>query len=836
MSKFYTSVHVNRNKIFTRGIDTARPDGACDYIRREEFKPTMFSSKGKRGKTIFKNLSDEEVFKIPPRSIQKTRNYLNEQSEISGVRHFGVDDYALQYTCKNHGGIIDYDSSRIRIYNFDIEVESSGGFPDPKDARKPVTAITYYDNIEDTYFTYAINGWENTREDITVIFKEFNSEKDLLLAFLSDWKKNPPHIVTGWNIAGFDIPYLMNRYCRIFGLDVAQEFSPFGVIRERTSRDKFGKEVQRYAIMGVAILDYLHLYQKFTYTNQESYRLDNIAFVELGERKISFEEEGSLLEMYKVNHQKFIDYNIKDVELVKRIDEKMKLIDLAIAMAYDAKINFEDVMGTVKMWDAIIYDYLMTKNIVAPPKKKNTKHEKFEGAFVKNPITGFHDWVVSFDLNSLYPHLIMQYNISPETITDEIDNNVTVDKLLNEEVDTSYLKEINCTLTPNGAHYDRSSRGFLPELMEKIYNERTTYKRKMLDAQQKKESGEDTTNEISKYNNIQMAKKIQLNSAYGAIGNQWFRYYDLRNAEAITTGGQLSIRWIEKALNGFMNKICKTEEYDYVIAIDTDSVYLRMNKIVEHIYKEKDPSKNEIVDFLDKICKESIEPFIDETYQKLADMTNAYEQKMHMGREGISDKGVWTAKKRYALNVYDMEGVRYATPKMKVMGLEIVKSSTPSHVRGKLKEAVNIVLTGTESELHKLVKDYEKEFATLDPVDIAFPRGITDYHKYKNETKRVPIHVNASKLYNRLRKQTGLDHLEKISNGVKIKFIYLKVPNPFRQNVIAFYTGIPPEFGVEEWIDHRTQFEKAFLKPLEGILEPIGWNYKKISTLEDLFA
>jgi len=828
--KFYTNIQTLGNKVLHRGVDTEKGD----YIRRDEFRPTMFVNRGK-GETKYKSLAGDPVYKIKPGDIYETRDFIKQYDGVGGFEVHGNDNFALQYTCVQWPEQVEYDVSKVRVWNIDIEVESDNGFPHADKAESMINAITVYDNIDDTYYTWALNDWEQSRDDIIVQYFQLETETQLLSHFLEFWQRNTPHVLTGWNIEFFDVPYIMNRYARLFGAKEAKKFSPFGYVKEQKKRVRFGKEVVKYNIYGVEVLDYLQLYQKFTYSKQESYKLDHIAHVELGERKISYEEAGSLLVLARTNHQKFIDYNIKDVELVKRLDDKMKLLDLAMTMAYDAKINFEDVFGTVKMWDSIIYDYLRKKGVVAPPKEFSDKDEKYGGAYVKDPITGFHDWIVSFDLNSLYPHLIMQYNISPDTLVGHMDG-VSVDKLLNREVDTSKLQQENVTVAPNGSVYTREKRGFLPELMEKIYKERKVFKRKMLDAQQAKENGEDTTNDIAKYNNIQMAKKIQLNSAYGALGNAYFRYYDIRNATAITSGGQLSIRWIEKKLNGFLNKIRKTEGYDYVVAIDTDSVYLRLNRIVDDVYEAKSPTTQEIVHFLDKVCKNTIEPFIDDSYDELAKYVNAYDQKMQMGREAIAERGIWTAKKRYALNVWNNEGVQYAKPKMKVMGLEIVKSSTPQNVRDKLKEAVAVMLSSDEAELQKLVADYRKEFNALPPEDIAFPRGVTDYKKYIGQVKKVPIHVKSSQLYNKLLKQHGLTTSEPIDDGAKVKFIYLKTPNPHQTNAIAMINGFPPEFDIEKWIDFDTQFEKSFLKPLQGLLTPVGWNYEKKSTLEDFFA
>ena len=293
---------------------------------------------------------------------------------------------------------------------------------------------------------------------------------------------------------------------------------------------------------------------------------------------------------------------------------------------------------------------------------------------------GVYDWVVSFDLNSLYPHLIMQYNISPETLLDERYRGVSVDKLLNEEVDLSGLKDV--TVCPNGAVFTTKKRGFLPKIMDKIYSERVIFKKKMLKAKQEYEKSPTKAleREIARCNNIQMAKKIQLNSAYGAIGNNYFRYYKLANAEAITLGGQFSIRWIENKMNIYMNKILKTKEVDYVIASDTDSIYLHMGPLVEVIYKEREKTTEGIVGFLDKICNVELERYISSSYEALATYVNAYEQKMFMKRETIAERGIWTAKKRYILNAWDIEGVRFAEPKLKMMGIEAVKSLSLIHI------------------------------------------------------------------------------------------------------------------------------------------------------------
>lgn len=830
--KFYTNVDVLGNYVLVRGIDDGVP-----FEERQEFSPTMFIPSSKE--SAYKTLEGDYVEKIKPGSIKETRDFMKRYEDVEGFKVYGMNNYTLQYISKEYSGDIDFDIDQIRIWNIDIEVDSKDGFPKPEDAKGIINAITIRDSITQKYIVWGIGDFKTDRKDIE--YRQFGKESELLKDFLAQWKVTTPNVITGWNVEGFDIPYLINRYARIFSVATAKEFSPWKRVNERKVKMQFGKEQTKYDIYGVSVVDYLALYKKFTYTAQESYKLDHIAYVELNDRKLSYEEEGSLHNLARVDYQKFIEYNVKDVEIVQRLDDKMKLLELVFTMAYDAHITFNDVFSPVKTWDAIIYNYLRKDNLVIPP-QIHTGGAKYAGAFVKDPIRGFHDWVVSFDLASLYPHLIMQFNVSPETLTSEF-KQIDVDDLVDKSVDTSEAKELNYALAANGHMYRKDKRGFLPELMEKLYIERKGFKKKMLDAQQRKENGEDVGNDIAKYNNFQMARKIQLNSAYGAIGNQYFRFFNLANAEAITLSGQLSIKWIANKLNIYFNQLLKTEDYDYVVAIDTDSNYLRLGSLIDKIFGDRrntPEEKTKIVDFLDTIAKEKIEPYIDECYQELADYMNVYEQKMFMEREVIADKAIWTAKKRYALNVYDNEGVRYADPKMKVMGLEIVKSSTPEVVRKKLKKSVELILNTDNDTVIDYIEEFRKHFNEQEPQDIAFPRGVNGLEKYKNGDgyiKGTPIHVRGSLTYNRLIREHKLQKtIPQIQEGEKIKFVYLKEPNILHENVISFQGGIPDEFDLKKYVDYDIMFNKTFLEPLKTILDVIGWKHEVTASLEDFFG
>ena len=505
------------------------------------------------------------------------------------------------------------------------------------------------------------------------------------------------------------------------------------------------------------------------------------------------------------------------------------------------------------MWDSLIYDYLISKKVVVPPKEIKEKDSAFEGAYVKEPQVGMHNWVASFDLNSLYPHLLIQYNISPETLIEPkdytpemrslISRKISVEELLNKRIDTSNLK--NATITPNAQFFRTDFQGFLPKMMEEMYEDRKKFKKLMLQAKQEYEREknpnirEEISKTIARYDNLQLAKKVSLNSAYGALGSRFFRFYDLRMALAVTLAGQLSIRWIEGKLNQYLNEVLKTEK-DYVIASDTDSIYLNLGALVDK-FVPKGKETSEVIAIMDKVCEDKIQPFIDKSYQELASYVKAYDQKMQMKREALADKGIWTAKKRYILNVYNNEGVAYSEPKMKIMGLEVVKSSTPSSIREKMKEAIRLIIRTDEMTLQNFIKDFREEFKNLPPEEISFPRGMNGLREYSDSVtlykKGTPIHVKGAILYNHFLKEKGLtDKYPFIQEGEKLKFTYLKTPNPVRDSVISYPVRLPKELGLHQYVDFELQFEKSFVEPIKVILDLIGWQIEKKVTLDDFFS
>ena len=827
---FYKNVIEHRGKLLIRGIHEGK-----EYKNKIDYSPTLYAKT--QDDTGFKTLQNENLKPIKFDSISKAREFKKTYNTGSSPL-FGMDRYQYQYIADEYPETMKFDKDLIKIFTVDIECTAENGFPDIENAIEELLAITVKNQSNKQIITWGTGDFKTDRSDVTYI--KCKSEKSLIMEFMKFWTKNYPDVITGWNTKFFDIPYLFNRIKNLVDEKVLKKFSPWNLVEKETVVLR-GRPQTHYNIFGIAMLDYLDLYQKFIPTKQESYKLDYIGKVELGLQKDENPYD-TFSDWYKKDYQSFIDYNIKDVEIVDRLEDKLKLIELVLTMAYEAKVNYTDVFSQVRMWDMLIYNYLKKDNIQIPPRENYTKDDKYEGAYVKDPITGMHNWIVSFDINSLYPHLIMQYNISPEKIIGVKPSGISVDKLLNHATPLTHLKAEGACITPNGAMFKTDSPGFLPRLMESMYNDRVKFKTLAFQAKKEYQKTKDpaTAREISRCHNIQWAKKIALNSAYGAIGNQYFRYYDVRQATAITSSGQFVIRFIEKNVNEYINKILKTDnKVDYIVASDTDSIYLTLDKLVEATCKDK--SKADTLKFLNKVVSSRIEPFIDKCFDELAEYTNAIKQKMVMKREVIADKGIWTAKKRYMLNVLDEEGITYDQPKLKIMGIEAVKSSTPEVCRGKIKEAINIIMTKDEVTLQTFVTKFRDEFFNMTAEQISFPRSCNNLAKYRHANnvfiKGTPIHVKGALIYNHQIKQFKLSRkYPLIQEGDKIKFIKLIEANPFKFDVISYITKLPKEFELQKYIDYEIQFQKTFLDPLSFILNSIGWTYEKKASLESFFT
>lgn len=834
---FYTSVSMHFDDILLRGVDST----GQRIQKKVKYKPTLYISTDKPD-ARFKTIKGLPVESLRFDSIKEARDFRKKYEGVDNFKIYGLTNYPYTFINEQYKGLIEWDINKVRILFFDIEVISDQGFPKADQAAHEVVAISM--RMGSKIYLLGNQPYEPDSKDVE--YFHCKTEEELLHKFLELWRELDPDVVSGWNVNGFDIPYMVNRLENVLGEGSSKRLSPWGLIGTRQVT-LLGREQTFYEPVGLAILDYLDLYKKFTFKESESFKLDAIAFTELGEKKIDYSEYETIQGLYRKNYKLFLDYNLKDTLLVHKLDLKLKFIEQALSIAYLAKINYLDAFTSVRMWDVIIHNFLLERNIVVPPMVIQNKEGQIVGAYVKDPVAKGYDWVASFDVNSLYPMLIIQYNISPETlISSKYMSKYSIDEIVDGafEKDDGIQQLIsrgNC-IAGNGVVFSKTKKGFLPELMDQFYSNRVVYKKKYIEAEKaaEKATGAEKKRlevQAKQYYNLQLAFKIILNSAYGSLSNVYFRYFDVRLAEAVTYSGQMALKSVEKHINKYMNNALKTNK-DYIIAIDTDSLYIELADIVAQTINSKDPKV--VIPYLDRLCKEVFEKEIDRSFNQLAKYTNAMAQRMVMKREVLADRGIWIAKKRYILNMYDKEGVRYDEPHLKMMGVEAIRTTTPYVCREKIKAAFKIMMQKTESDLQSFIKDFKTEFFALPFEDIARPSNCNNLAQYSDKSqiykKGTPIHVKGALIYNHMLKEYGLEkQFVEVQEGEKIKYTYLKLPNPAQSTVISTPSMLPRQFGLDKYIDYDTQFEKVFLDPITKISKLIGWDSEKRATLSDLW-
>lgn len=885
--KFYTSVSRQGDYILERGYEDGR-----SYQKKFKYSPYLFQ-RNKDGE--YKTIHDEPCSRIDFKTMGAANQFIKEYKDVVGKEIYGLTDFPFLYIYDNYAEGFKYDFHQLSIVNIDIENSSRKysdtkkvkirkhileefevqirdlidyrseyevwdenlkqwvnvdeseyfknpvtGFADIDTADKEITAITFAKSgktISLGYFPYESSDDEQ--------YIQCADEVEFLRLLIKIWnsKEWSPDIITGWNVDAYDIPYIVNRIERILGEGASKKLSPFGVVRPRKARDKNRREYNTYIIAGVAILDYYHLYLKFAQNQRESYKLDYIAEIELKQNKLDYSEYGSLDGLYRNDFKKFMDYNKLDTLLIGRLEDKLHYIAQAVSMAYIQRVNFENTLATVKPWDINCHNFLLDRNIVVPQFELDEGFETIPGGYVKDPVPDHYTWLVTVDFTSLYPSVAIQYNISPDTYVRQFDSMPDFDQIIHGDMSafTEELVRRDLSMTANGVLFKRDKRGFVPTLMQKFFDERVRVRKLEAIAKTewlKDEKNDKLRNEFLAHKNLQTGFKLINNSGYGSLANKYFRWFSNPLAEGITLSGQLTTQYVIVRINEYLNDLFDTKDFDYVVYADTDSAYIRLDKLVE---KLDITDERKITEALVIFGKKHLTPYIDKVSQELAKKMNCYEWKTSMKLEKVCSQAFFIRKKKYALYVNYDEGDFFDKPQLKVTGLETVRSSSPKIVRDALKKCFELIFSKDRDSLALFIEEFRKEFRQLPFDKIGKPTGVNNFNEYLISPgiykKACPIHVRGSYVYNQFLVDNDLTNkYELIVDHDKVKHCYLRMPNPTFSNVISIKGDVPKELDIEKYLDYELQFEKTFLAPIRKVCDAVDWDIRKVYTLNDFFG
>lgn len=820
----YTHVSQRYNKIYFRGYRDGKRVQTTDAF----YKPRLYLPSEETTGPV--SLYGQNLRTVDFDTVASAKEWVRENRDL--IKIHGNDKYEYDFIHKNWAGEQTVTVSDLCVEIIDIETtvgNGSAAFPDVDFPEETITLVSFKN-----YGTKKMTTFGCLPADVPgyVLCRD---EPDLLQRVINYVVDVDPDIITGWNCVYFDIAYLVARSNSVLGEKATQRLSPFNHVDRKVDK-VMDREQTWYSIAGRSVLDMLDLYKKFRFINRPSYKLDYIGQVEIGKTKLK--NPGRDFKDFYTNHwQTFVEYNQMDVHLVDELEDRLGMIYLAVTLAYLSKVNFDDVFSPVKTWENYILDTLRNENVFCELKKGN-QDGTIVGGFVKSPTPGLYEWTGSFDATSLYPSIIMSLNMSPETLVDMLPG-ITSDELV---LGTITLPASDYATAANGSRYSKDVLGVLPRLTKHVFDARKAAKNRMLELKREYErtGDEATKRESARLHVLQLALKVKSNSLFGVTSNAYFLFFDNRIAEGITMTGQYIIQTVANNLNPYLVTISGTAPgTDHVITMDTDSLYCHLGHVVEkHLKNINDDQK--ICDALMKICLERIAPKLDIITNKIGTDMNFYANRISFKLEAISRRSVFLAKKRNFQKVLDNEGVRYKTPDYKVTGIETNRSSTPDVVRSWLMDAIILILDEpNQAVLEEYVERRRSEFRSYAIEAIAFPRGVNNMRKYSDEGKiyrgGCPIAVRAALLYNSLLVKKNLGgKYPKIEEGSKIKFIYLREPNTLKEDVIGFTDTLPPEFGLEKYIDYDKQFDSVFLSPLTKITDALNWHASDGMSLMDL--
>lgn len=813
------------------------------------FTPFLFTEneKAKDAVSIFKTPLKKHFFK---NSFERNK-YVNETSIKRLFGNLPVDQQFLVETFKDDVHKEEFSKFPLKVYFIDIETYSPNEFPVPHKAKDPVVLITIYDTLTNQITTWGLkHAYKPKLDNVTYI--QCKTEQELFDNFIKFWKKDPPDILTGWNTEQFDIPYIINRAKNLLGEDFIRQLSPINEMQYRENFAKFGKDVGRWYISGVSCLDYMEIYKTYSKGDRESFSLNYIAEYELGEGKLAINAT-NLSSLADTDWDNFVDYNIQDVDLLRKLEEKLNYLKIIRLLSYKGCTNFERALGKVSIVTGAMTLQADKQGYIIPTFKNETIRESLEGGYVREPERGLKEAIVSFDVNSLYPNTIITLNISPETklgkiVTGNVDSSEDLDiRLVNGNIFTisakklkKFLTEENVSLSKAGVLYSQKYKGVCPNLINSIYDERVYARQKMIELKKTKQKDPKTISQIQYFDTLQYTLKILLNSIYGTFANKHSAFMDIDNASSITLTGQA----VAKAGGAIIDAWAKEKfgvDESLILSGDTDSLYTTiqpiLNKLKLPLVKDEaiTPESHKIVDALGKHLNTEILTWA-------RSELNSADPRFEFKREAIADVGSFLQKKRYILHILDEEGV--PTSKFKYVGVELARSTTPKQVKELIKKTINTAfLTKDVKKTNEVYREAYEMFKTLKVEDAAFRKAVKEYDKWSGGASlakfnlATPCHVKAAIAYNLLLEKYNLDtKYERINSGQKIKYFYA-AKNPYGLDAIGFVNQYPKEFSLDVKIDYDKMFNKIVAPPIEQVYDAIGWRLpiigKEVQT--DLF-